>query len=506
MPDNQPCFGLTVDVGDAVRRSAEFGVQFCDLHFGGRENGLGRVLDDLDTQGTQYILNFEKAALSWAPSGALKHQLEGRPGFLGFMLDEADHMQINAHWPVIDYYGYDDRHYLAETEGLDLRPAREAVLNALCRRNEECRVGSRPAITEHLFPVLLHTAARAGFNLSPKILKETCGPVMLAAAMGAARQYGVQFWIDVDYWWHNETIGHSAERFQSALLLAYWSGADRIYVEGGAPYSNHHPLGQEIESAYQEFLQDYVPAHPRPYTWRDYRPQSAIVRFDDTCFDERQKYLGEFPGPLYGHCPAGPENTEWLNLWSLLSHGFVRTDSASHQWEARRFNSRTLFAPLHNVAVYDHEAGYETLSGLSLIFLTGIAISPGTYSAVQRCVKEGATCVLPPRLAPAGSGLEKISAITAVPDGKGCWLVVPEFYRLHYECFCGGPADPVLRKLLKPLIGDGDHLVYNFGRWQAHFGQAGGDYPRHHLMDAYIPLTQAGTNPDLLEVEIRGGQ
>ena len=44
-------------------------------------------------------------------------------------------------------------------------------------------------------------------------------PVMLAAAMGAARQYGVDFWIDVDYWWHNEAIGHSAERFASAARI-----------------------------------------------------------------------------------------------------------------------------------------------------------------------------------------------------------------------------------------------------------------------------------------------
>jgi hypothetical protein len=363
-------------------------------------------------------------------------------------------------------------------------------------------VSGKPAAVEHLFPVMMHTAARAGLNISPKILKETCGPIMLAVAMGAARQYGVSFGVDVDYWWHNETIGHSVERFQSALLLAYWSGADQIYVEGGAAHSNDHPVGRDIEAAYKEFLGKYVPAHPRPYTWRDFRPQIAILRFDDTCFDERQKYLGEYPGPLYGHIPAGPENTEWLNLWSLLSHGFVRTDSASHQWEARRFGSRTLFVPLYNVAVYDHEVGFETLTGSRLIFLTGSIISSETLRAVQRCVEAGATCVLPPRLGPPGSGFTEISQITLISSGKGQWLVVPDFYRLHYECFCGGPVDRVLRNILKPLTGDGDHLVYDFGRWQACFRQAGGDYPRHHIMDAYIPLTQAGANPDILEVEI----
>ena len=497
-----PIFGLTTGTEDAAARATEFGVEFCDLHFGGNEEHLPSALDTCDKQETRYVLNLERAPLGWVPSQELKDQLEGRPGFLGFMLDEADHMQINAHWPVIDYYGYDDKHYLAETDGLDLFTARQAVLQSLERYNAACEVSGKPAAVEHLFPVMMHTAARAGLSISPKILKETCGPVMLAVAMGAARQYGVPLWVDVDYWWHNETIGHSEERFRSALLLAYWSGTDQIYVEGGAAYSNDHPVGRDIESAYKKFLREYIPAHPRPYTWRDFRPEIAILRFDDTCFDDRQKYLGEYPGPLYGHFPAGPANTEWLNIWSLLSHGFVRTDSASHQWEARRFGSRTLFVPLHNVAVYDHEVRYETLAGLRLMFLTGSTISLETIMAVQRCVDDGATCVFPPRLAPPGSDFAKISEITAIPSGKGQWLVVPEFYRLHYECFCGGPVSPILRQILKPLIGDGDHLVYDFGRWQVCFGQAGGDYPRHHIMEAYIPLTQAGTNPDILEVEI----
>ena len=32
--------------------------------------------------------------------------------------------------------------------------------------------------------------------------------------------------------------------------------------------------------------------------------------------------------------------------------------------------------------------------------------------------------------------------------------------------------------------------------------QGGWDYPRHEIMTWTVPLTQAGTNPDVLEVEI----
>jgi hypothetical protein len=499
---SQPLFGRTTGVADAAQYAQIYKLDYIDLHFAGHEDKLSQAMNALDAMGVRYSPNFEGAPVGWAPSAQLKADISHRPGFLGFMLDELDHMQINAHWPVIDYYGYDDAHYLVETEGLDLFTARQAVLEVLQKRNADLTVGSVRAAGEFLFPVMQHTTARAGINVAPKILKETCGPAMLAVAMGAARQYGVEFWIDVDYWWHNETLGHSLERFESALKLAYWSGADKIYVEGGGPYSKGHPLAGQIENAYKEFISSYAPAHPRPYTWRDFRPQIGIIRFDDTCFDVRQGYLGEYPGPLYGHVPAGSANTEWLNIWSLLSHGFIRTDSLSHQWESRRFGSRTLFAPLHNVAVYDHQVDAATLAGLKMIFLTGETVSEKTLSAVTNLVKQGATCVLPPRLAPSKSGFDSIHENTLVPDSAGQWLVVPEFYRLHYETFCAGPAIPLLRETLKPLIGDGDTLAYDFGRHQAHIRQGGWDYPRHEIMTWNVPLTQAGANPDKLEVEI----
>ncbi len=154
------------------------------------------------------------------------------------------------------------------------------------------------------------------------------------------------------------------------------------------------------------------------------------------------------------------------------------------------------------MVVYDHEVGYETLAGLRLIFLTGAAVGPATLEAVERRVREGAVCVLPPRLAPTGSGLTGVGEITLAPDGAGRWLVVPEFYRLHYECFCAGPVLPVLRETLAELVGDGDHLTYDFGKWTARFGQAGGDYPRHDIMTWRVPLTQAGANPDVIEPEV----
>ena len=140
---SRPLFGLTVGAEDAAARVVSFGADFCDLHFGDRVQSLLPALAACDTEGIQYMLNFEGAPIGWKPPSDLKSELARRPGFLGFVLDEADHMQINAHWPVVDYYGYNDAHYLAETEGLDLFAARQAVLDALRQRARHLLTGVR---------------------------------------------------------------------------------------------------------------------------------------------------------------------------------------------------------------------------------------------------------------------------------------------------------------------------------------------------------------------------
>ena len=44
----------------------------------------------------------------------------------------------------------------------------------------------------HVFPVLLHVAARAGFAPCPKICKEMYSPVSFAVGLGEALQYGLR--------------------------------------------------------------------------------------------------------------------------------------------------------------------------------------------------------------------------------------------------------------------------------------------------------------------------
>ena len=112
---SQPLFGRTASTEDAAQYAQKYKLDFLDLHFRGDEDKLRQAMNALDALGVKYVPNFEGAPVGWIPSAELKADIAKRPGFLGFMLDELDHMQINAHWPVVHYYGYDNAHYLAET-------------------------------------------------------------------------------------------------------------------------------------------------------------------------------------------------------------------------------------------------------------------------------------------------------------------------------------------------------------------------------------------------------
>lgn len=150
--------------------------------------------------------------------------------------------------------------------------------------------------------------------------------------------------------------------------------------------------------------------------------------------------------------------------------------------------ARTLFAPLHGVAVFDEKVGYDCLKSARLIFLTGEEISEGSYQAAARRVKEGAVCVLPERLYRGRTDFCADPEVYVVPDGAGQWTVLKDLYALHYETWTSGVQNKKLHDLLAPLIGDGDTLDLRFGRQRVKFTQKhkepaqktwmGGDIPR----------------------------
>ena len=65
--------------------------------------------------------------------------------------------------------------------------------------------------------------------------------------------------------------------------------------------------------------------------------------------------------------------------------------------------------------MYDHLAGAKELTGLKLVFLTGVEISPQTMDAVRDFVRKGGLCVTLDSLAPA----EMSGQSGLVADGSG---------------------------------------------------------------------------------------
>jgi len=467
-------YGWSRDRDLLVAAAELMGILCLDIHIGSPMPDLSlarEIARFCETRGWEFMLNVENVPIGWdMPPAMIRDAAEGGK-CLGVVFDECDHRQINTHWEYdrsIDSH-LSGKHYFAETEGMTLAQAYEAVLENASQRSRTYRAAGVPwIVSEHLFPAMMHVLARAGFAVAPKVLKETQSAVMLACAAGAAKQYDTELMVDVDEWWHPQLFGHPMKRYASALRLAYWMGPSVVYSEGGRFYQKGW-RGAELTDQgklLRDFATKYVPKHPRPFTFRDLKPTTVIIHFDDTCFDNRQLVLTEFPCPMYGHVPVTQTNTEWLYVWNLLSHGYVRTDSLTHTWETKLPCQRILFTPLNNVAVYDHLAGERELAHAQFIFLTGILISSQTYQAVMRRVREGATCVTPTRLLPPEAGTVKNGSITVIPDGKGTWVIPAEFYQLHYECWRNGPAEKTLRVALDGCLGPEDEWRYRFGEYE----------------------------------------
>ena len=187
---------------------------------------------------------------------------------------------------------------------------------------------------------MLFTFARAGFDIAIKFMKESIDPVYAAIAMGAARQYGREFCVTPDMWGFDWTLndhfpGHPPDELRASLLYAYWIGSTRIFVENirGLIEKKSENGVDRYESTdygkvYQWFVKEYVPAHPRPYTFRDIRPEVGILRFDDSDWGQKDS---RFTDNLYGavNLKTTPETSAWFQIWNLLTHGQTQEGALS---------------------------------------------------------------------------------------------------------------------------------------------------------------------------------
>lgn len=398
------------------------------------------------------------------------------PALVAVTYDECEHMVLsNNKWADSPNATF-DRPFLVNTHGLPLPTAFDRLV-AEAERLRTQHYQNRIALqTEQVWPDLFHLFARAGWIITPKLLKENIGSVVMPIALGAAIQYqgaGTRLWASPDLWNWDRYPGHSPEALRSALLMAYWLGAETVYVENldFHTWPRRHPQADPEGSlvrwsdadeytltrhgrVFREFCKEYVPRHPREIDWRDYDPRVAIIRLPDGGWGQfsaganhgeaasRNRLLGNREMPLDG--PA----SEWLHVWPILTHGAAREGaiSANNPFVYPK-QIEEFFAPIDSVAVFDHLVTAPLLRNVDCLIVCGHALSAETFRAVRDRVAAGATCVIARRL----------YALHAAGDLPGDWLVVDSF------------QDPRIAKKLVPFIGPPDVARFRFRRHVVEF-------------------------------------
>lgn len=407
----------------------------------------------------------------------------GEPALVGITYDEAEHMQLTGH----QFATYPDGQpfeapCFVDTKGKDLETAYNRLV-AECKwirtRHYQGRV---MPCTEQVWPDMFHIFARAGWTITPKILKENLSSVVMAISLGAALEYadeGTDWWVSPDLWCQGYYPGHSPQALRSALMMGYWLGADTLYVENldFPDWKLRHPLapahgslilwnkdGSYEVTPYGEVVRDfytrYVPSHPRKYSWRDYRPRVAIVRLPDGGCGQRGTIYRD---RLLGNAdhPMDDISAEWLDVWPILTHGVARPGANTilnsqiypeYPWP--------FFVPIDSVAVFDHLVTGPVLDSVECFIVCGHALSDRTFRQIAKRVASGATCVIARRLYDKHA---RVASVACCRSKNGKWLIVDTF------------TDPAVAKALRPYLGPPDVARFRFKDGAVEFRVAGGD-------------------------------
>ena len=173
--------------------------------------------------------------------------------------------------------------------------------------------------------------------------------------------------------------------------------------------------------------------------------------------------------------PSNETTEAWLTVWRLLSRGVIPKDALSwHNTDLRKSRPYQVFCPLDGVVVFDDRVGAERLAGVEVIFLTGLGVTEPTLTAIEQCVRRGATCVALPHLLP-----DRVRAATGeqgeLQDGKGLWLATPDFLA------------PAVKDRVAHVLPEEDVIRYRFGNHLVTFRPVDGDMDHLNVQTELIP-------------------
>ncbi len=256
---------------------------------------------------------------------------------------------------------------------------------------------------------------------------------MFAEALGAAIQHHAELWFSPDLWYLAEMPGHSARQMQMAMQSCYLAGVDTCYVEHGSKMYSLNDASYKLTQhgdAFRQHVTKWIPAQRRDYTYYDYQPEAAIVRFPDSDWGQTSCGYWDY---LYGamNLHSNAETREHMQIWSLLTDGELSGRSVN-------FNGEPLGA-LHTpqvwrytfnspaVAVFDHNVSMKYIQNVKVIFACGTELSDQTREALKRCVNAGAVCFISSHLASDELRAQLRGLSVRVAEGKGSWVVMSNY-------------------------------------------------------------------------------
>ncbi|WP_430813810.1 T9SS type A sorting domain-containing protein [Carboxylicivirga sp. RSCT41] len=392
----------------------------------------------------------------------------------GVMYDEAGHMQNQK--PGSNYNG-GKPFFLDASKVATIEDASASFIEEARTIVSKYQSYGLDVYSEHVFPIQFQNLANAGVTPVSKILKDGCMPAYMAIALGTAIQYNRPFWLTPDLWSPDGYPGHSNDEYKSALMMAYHIGAEAIYTEnlgydgagvgagkGSLIKVSDDKLSYELTEygvAAKWFKNSYVPNNPRFYKHTDLKPKTAIIRQEDACWGQADSWLGDglFGNPNFS---SNSVTSAWLEIWNLLSNGNIPKESINWHNNSVKSTPYQIFYPLDGVVVFDEKVGGEHLTGVELIFLTGVGISESTLTDVQARVRQGTLCISLPHLAPTDI-YTQTGNNGSVTDGQGQWIVSESFL-----------SDEV-KQAVEPFLPQENYIRYQFGETEVQFRPVNGD-------------------------------
>lgn len=307
-------------------------------------------------------------------------RLRDDPLFLGVVYDEPMLMQsLNG----VTVQNNRVEPYFAQTMNSSVANAHKAVVKKIGELARFYRQYGKSMIIEEVIPDYAHPVAMGGALLAPKLLKENYNDLMFYVYAGAARQYQQkELWACIDLWFLDKFPFqgqycegcHSPEELYAAMVFAYETGIDNVYVEHVKGLLNEDfslsAYGQKVVAFHDKKLELTAG------NWRSFSPQYVVKRYPSGYWGQKYSYF--IPDHPYGSWKPDSAWSKsakaWLAWLSNASNHNIPPDANTWNAVSHPYFQKQSYQPLAGlppVLVVDHLFNdFSRFPGAAIVDLT----------------------------------------------------------------------------------------------------------------------------------------